>query len=68
VKGKAADKAAREWLDSPEGQKWSENAHNQPKRGDSRTGVFGEVKSDTVSCDWRGKCGFADRDGKGGCR
>lgn len=65
-----SSKDIQKWLDSPDGQKWSESRHADRIAGrqPSGMGVFGETKSDTDACDWHGRCTFAGRDGKGGCR
>lgn len=45
-----------EWLESPDGQKWSEGRHNLASRdgGAGTTGTFGEIKTDYESCAWHG--------------
>jgi hypothetical protein len=50
------DPAVIAWLESKEGERWSENL-GKPARGcDSKTGVFGEVKTDYEHCVWTGRC------------
>lgn len=56
---RARDESAevRAWLESPEGQRWSRNSHNGPKRGGQwKTGAFGELKTDYESCVFTGRC------------
>lgn len=65
-----SSKDVQKWLDTPGGQKWSEANHRIGSRdgGSGTTGSFGEIKSQTESCDWHGRCKFTGKDGKGGCR
>jgi hypothetical protein len=46
------------WLESSEGERWSEGNHRLGSRdgGAGTTGSFGEVKTDHESCDWHGNC------------
>lgn len=48
------------WLDSPEGQRWSRGRHNEIQRGIDR-GVFGETKLDDEACPMDTGRAFRDR-------
>lgn len=53
-----SDAEVVKWLESPEGQRWSEHNHRMASRdgGGGKAGVFGELKTDYESCLFTGRC------------
>lgn len=53
---KGNDPEVIKWLESKEGQRWSDNLGKPARGSDHKTGVFGEIKTDFESCVWHGNC------------